>query len=324
MINPEILESLIDELGLNYKTNSISFIFHCPKSDCGKDVMYMYRASGVFLCMRCHFKGSAAVGISALSGISVYEISNKLYGTQFVDTTENLQLNLDSFFGETDEIDFEIIPKIKWSFEELPINHKHSIKGLKYLESRGIPLNIALKYNIRYSPTKQRVLFPLEVDGRLLGHQDRIIVPNRVWSEEDQKFKEAPKAISTDNLPTSRVVMFGDNLNGSEHAIIAEGPVDCIKFDEAKGNIATLGKGVSLGQISYIRSKGVKRIYLALDNDAYADSAKLAQEFSDLEVYKIDVLPGMHDFGDMSFEQCLQAFKDAKPVLPGHLFVHFN
>lgn len=285
----------------------------------------MYRANScLFRCMKCDFKGRPEKGLAELANIPISVVLNSLYGTQFVDTTEHLDLKLEDFFGEEDEFNFELIPSISWTFDEIPINAKHSIKGLKYLESRGIPLDIALKYNIRYAPVRQRVLFPFEVDGRLLGHQDRIIVENRVWSEEEEKFKEAPKAISTDNMPTSRMVMFGDNLNGSEHAIIAEGPIDAIKLDLAKGNICTLGKSVSKGQVNYIRSKGIKRIYLALDRDAYQQCADLVQEFSDLEVYKINVLKDKHDFGDMSFEECLTAFNNAERVFPGQLFVHFN
>src|ERR1700690_721935 len=321
-LDPEVLSNYLEELGLSYRSNSLSYIFNCSR--CSKAVLYMYRASGIFRCMKCDFKGRPEYAISDLAGVPLLTVKNALYGTQFVDTTEQLDLKLEDFFGEEDEFEVEIIPSISWQWNEYPIDHPHSKRGLTYLQSRGIPLEVAQKYHIHHSPTTQRVLIPMEVNGRLLGHQGRLIVPNVIWNEELQKFKEAPKIISSDNFPNSRVVIFADNLKGSEHAIICEGPFDAMKFDLCGGNIATTGKAVSKGQINFIRSYGVKKIYLALDRNAYAESTKLAQEFSDLEVYKINVLDGYQDFGEMSFEQCLQAFKEAQPVFPGQLQVYFQ
>jgi hypothetical protein len=325
-INPELLEEYINELGINYKTNSLSYIFECPR--CHKDVLYMYRSNSCyFTCQKCKFKGSPEYALAELANVSLSIIKERLYGTQWVDTTQQIDLKIFDFITDEDEIDielFEIIPEIKWKFDEIKINEKHAIRGLRYLESRGVPLDIALKYQIRYAPVRQRILFPVIVNGRLLGHQDRLIVENRVWNEELEEYKEGAKVVSSDNLPNSRVPLFADNLIDSEHAIIAEGPFDGLKFSQIGGNIATMGKAVSKGQISFIRSKGVKRIYLALDRNAYNETNKLIQEFSDLETYVIKVPDHRQDFGDCTFEECAQAFKTASRTFPGMLLLHFE
>src|ERR1022692_1424663 len=321
-LDPEVLSSYIEELGLSYKTNSLSYIFDCPK--CNKSVLYMYRTSGIFRCMKCVFKGRPEYALSDLAGIPVGQVKERLYGSQWVDTTVELDLDLEDFFGEDDDFDIEIIPEIKWKFDEYPIDHKFSVKGLAYLESRGISFEVAQKYHIRHSPTQQRVLIPMEVNGRLLGHQGRLIVPNIAWDEESSKYKEAPKIISTDNFPNSRVTMFADNLKGSEHAIVCEGPFDALKFDYCGGNIATTGKAVSKGQCNFIRSYGVKRVYLALDSNAYNETNRLVQEFSDLATYVLKVPKNRKDFGECSFEECYQVFMNAELVFPGELQVYFG
>lgn len=325
-LDPEVLATYIEELGLEHSENSLSYLFTCPR--CAKRILYMYKLSGYFSCMKCTsdgFKGSPEYALAELAGIPIGTIRTALYGTKFVDTTEKLELNLEDFFGEDDEFDVEIIPEISWKFDEIPIDQKHAIRGLRYLESRGIPLDIALKYHIRYAPARQRVLIPMKVEGKLVGHQGRLVVPNREWNEDLEKYVEAPKIISTDNFPNSRMVMFADNLKGSSHVIICEGPFDGIKFDTCcGGNIATTGKAVSKGQCNFIRSYGVKRIYLALDPNAYAETTKLIQEFSDLEVFVVKVPAPYRDFGEMSFDECLQAFKQAEPAFPGQLHVYFG
>ncbi|HVT63297.1 MAG TPA: hypothetical protein VHD33_07425 [Legionellaceae bacterium] len=272
-------------------------------------------------CAADGFKGAPEYALSELASIPVSKVKAALYGVKWAEANTDLNINLDEY--DPEKVEIEVIPTIKWQWDEYPIDHKFAASGLRYLESRGIPLEIAKKYHIRHAPARQRVLFPVELDGRLIGHQDRLIVDDVIWSEEEQQYKRCPKILSSDNLPR-QIPMFADNLNGSDHVIITEGPIDAIKFDYCNGgNIATMGKEVGPRQIKFIKSKPIKKVYIALDPDAFAVTNRLIQEFSEYEVYVLKPLDGYKDFGAMLFEQCYQVFKKAQPVFPGELILHF-
>jgi hypothetical protein len=141
--------------------------------------------------------------------------------------------------------------------------------------------------------------------------------------------------LSSKDVPTAHVVMFANNLVGSEHAVVCEGPIDAIKADACGGNVATMGKAIGPGQIRTLRDpsrltreqvsaiwgSGIKRIYLALDPDAAKETSRLVREFSDMETYVMVPPKPYHDLGEMSFQEVHDLFRAAKPVGAGKLFI---
>jgi len=117
--------------------------------------------------------------------------------------------------------------------------------------------------------------------------------------------------------------MFIDNVKEDDFIIVAEGPIDAIKFDLCGNSVATMGKIISEKQIELIMERRPKKVYLALDDDAAPEMRKLQSKLQ-VPVYKIDVPQSAKerctsqnkkaDFGECSFEECLEAFKNARQL----------
>jgi hypothetical protein len=214
--------------------------------------------------------------------------------------------DMDDVEDSLDEIQFPV-------FHMTPITSEQAKPGAAYLEGRGIPLEVAARYDIAYSSLERRVYFPVKMGGRYYGYQGRAI----------DKVEESMRLRSNDGFRRDVLVMFADNLEDSDFAIIAEGPVDAIKFDKVGGNISTMGKVVTDKQLEAIYSYGVKELYLALDDDAAAEMNEIAAK-THLKVYRVlvpdscrarcEVAGRKADFGECTFEEAEQAFKEAVPM----------
>lgn len=329
-IDPTVLEGFILDKGLSFRKNSVSFIFDCPK--CGKkNKLYIRRRDGRFVCWVCSvtegFKGRAEYALSELCSLPLWEVREALYG-ESQDVPDSATLDLD--FGqrlddENSILESDIpIPTMIWPIDYYPIHDLRAKRGLEYLEGRGIPKAIALEYDLRYCPQERRVVFPIKIDGRLVGWQKRLIIENKHWNEDEGKWYETPKILSSVNVPRDRTLMFQDRLKGSEHVVLCEGPIDAIKCHQIGGNVATMGKVVSQAQTALILASGVKKVYLALDPDAARETQKLLSALTDVQCYLLQPPPGKKDLGECTMDEAYQAFLDAPLLNPGHLFIFFN
>lgn len=324
MVDPKVLKAYVESSGLSYKQNSISYIFTCPR--CNKDQkLFLRKRDAKFICFYCSttegFRGRGEYCLAELLSIPVKVVQEKLYGAVSQESSVILYPDLQDFFGD-DEITEEPpeLPALQWDHNCHPIDHPHSKRGLQYLEGRGIPLEVARQYNLRYIPQERRVVFPVEMGDKLLGYQKRTIIPDKVWNEEQGRYLTTAKILSSTGIPRERALMFSNRLAGQKHAILTEGPIDAIKCHAVGGgNVCAMGKLVSRGQINLLRNHGIHRIYLALDPDAAEETSRLVREFSDIEVYLMQ--PTGKDLGEMSFEDVRELFLEAPRVSPSQLFV---
>lgn len=296
------LSKFIKDAGISYKQTSNSYIFTCPR--CSKrDKLYIRKQDGVFICFYCHennhFSGKVEYALSEILNLSVGEIRQQLYQKEFVKRPAPLYLDVQTNQEIVEENKQETFMPLSWPFESYPLDHPYSVKGRAYLESRGIPLTIALQYRLRYFPQQSRVLFPVYHQHRLYGWQGRIVS------------NVQPKVLSSKNLPTSHLVMFEDRLQPRQPMVICEGPVDAIKAHLCGGNIATMGKMVGKNQIELLLSYQPSKIYLALDPDAANETNRLLQEFGEYECYLLWPSKGKKDLGELSFEEVYELFKEA-------------
>jgi hypothetical protein len=165
------------------------------------------------------------------------------------------------------------------------------------------------------------VYFPVGANGNLFGWQGRLIIPHEY--EIDGEIKRVPKILSSENIKREHRLMFADRLRGSEHAVVTEGPFDAIKAHYCGGNVSTMGKAISPGQIELLRCCGVKKIYLALDPDAAEETQRLVHELGgDVELYEM-VPEGMGkvDIGALRFDEAYELFLNAPRIEPGRVFV---
>jgi hypothetical protein len=331
-VDPQRLQAFISSTGLSYRNGSSAYIFTCPRCE-KKEKLWIRRSDGVFRCWACaestRFKGRPEYALAELLKRPVGEIQSVLYDFAELDESFNLTIDLRDPWDdavENDIIEDETFTEVAYPLDYCPILHKNAEKGLLYLESRGITSKIAAKYDMYYATTKRRVCFPVKVGETLVGWQERLILPNKYYDKKTQKIVEVPKILSSPGLSgvRDRVVMFQNNLIGSPHAIICEGPIDAIKANYCGGAIATMGKAISQKQIQLIKNLGVSKIYLGLDPDAADTTAKLVSDFiSDVEVYQIET-GDKEDLGEMDFVQVYEAFLNAKKLTGGEVFIYIK
>lgn len=314
---PEALKDFLDKSGVSFKEKRRSYILDCPRCQ-GSGKLWILKQNGYFVCWKCketdNFKGRVEYALSEIVSQPVIEIQRKLYGDGIPEGID-LDISFDDFHEEESPV---VIEEIEWPFGVIPFSHPAAQKGKEYLRSRGIPSNVASYYNIHYWPAKRRVMFPVEVGGKLVGYQGRAIFPT--------DGTPVPKILTSEGLRREHVLMFQDQLGVADplsldvvnHAILCEGPVDAIKTFKCGGGVATMGKAVSRPQLDIIRNAGVKKVYVALDPDAADEIARLAWDLGDLKLYLLLPPAGKKDLGECSFDEVYEAFMDAKPLTAGH------
>ena len=330
------LTQYIKDLGLSYKETSNSFIFTCPKCD-GKDKLYIRKKDGRFICFKCgdDFKGKAEYAIIELTDIPIRVVKETLYGSEQEQASFlNIKLtDFDNLDDEDDEDDEdEVEPKkqlveLEWPYHCIPISHPGSLNGQKYLESRGISIDIASIYNIRYSPKVRAVVFPVYEESQLLGWQYRTIDKTKLLTEEGVVV-EKMKAWSSPNLPRDKHFMFANRLKGANKIVLCEGPIDAIKCHLFGGNIAAMGKHISDTHISILLRSGIKDIYSGLDPDAFGELDSLLSRLgNEVNLYKVKVpeIKGEKcDLGALSMEDAYKAIMSAEKMFKNRLYVWLN
>lgn len=161
-------------------------------------------------------------------------------------------------------------PGILHSLAELPDDHV----CLKYLRGRGFNPSVLEKfYGVRYCSTGHKVLgifdttntliFPLWMDGRLVGWQSRLLYnPNKLsdaecaamgyMRDDDGAYIRPPKYFTPPAVQKGRVMFNYDLARASDVVVICEGPMDAIATGPCA--VATLGKGVTEQQSRLVRA----------------------------------------------------------------------
>lgn len=323
------LNELIRSSGLSYKENSKSWIFTCPK--CEKpDKLYMFKDTGDhtgrFVCWVCKetegFMGRPEYALRELIGMPLSEIKKRLYGFEDVQGTMYLNVQLKDFYGDDDPIDEDAgeLDVLGWPSDYYPIDHKFAGRGLAYLNERGVSVELAQAYDVRYSPPERRVIFPIKSDGYLFGWQARLIEAHEIEDPETGDVFKVPKITTPKGVKKDHTLMFLDRLTGSPHAVLTEGPFDGIKAHLCGGNVASMGKAVSRQQIAILRNSGIKRVYVGLDPDAGLETLRMTREFFDLECRLLLPEAPYEDLGASSCDSVFRAFLAAPRINNAQIF----
>jgi hypothetical protein len=323
--NVATIPNLLAEAGWGkVHSNSKSWILDCPR--CTKrDKLYIRKKDGVFICWVCAdregFRGAPEYALAEITGKTISELQQVLYG--YEGPTAELLLDIDagSFLDHEDEQSIPVLPTVQNNPDFRALDSEWGLPGAMYLSKRGIPLDLALEYGIQYWPAKQRVVFPVQSKGRLLGWQSRIITPDE-YIAEDGDLVKVPKALTYEGLDKSKALMFVDRIT-DQHAILAEGPVDALKAHLCGGNVCSMGKIVSKAQLNILKYSGIRKLYLALDPDAFEETTKLVQTLSDdLELY--DMRPEQGDLGGLSLAEAHELYLGARRVTRATLFLYLK
>lgn len=324
----------LSENGLEYKEKNRTIHTECPVCH-QNDKFSILKENGSCIC----YRGSCSFGrqwfthfVSLISGISEKEAKKLLYGKedrikQVKSSDWELKLELESEDENKDVSPLDGISTIKYpEWFMTNIDDPESAEGLNYLLSRGISLDMAKKYDIKYSKFYRRVYMPIKMSGEIYGYQGRAI----------DKVAEKDRMRNNEGFRRDTLVMFADNLINSDHAIISEGPFDAMKFEQVGGSVSTLGKVVTNKQLQIIKSYGIMKVYLALDDDAASEINELGNVLrkEGLEVYRIEVpqscidrcekLGKKADIGECTFEEASLAFKNAYKLDRMKILLHLR
>lgn len=300
-INPDRISQVLKDFAVPYKENGeVFFALPCPS--CGKRKAYLTKKAGVYACWSCAelgVKGKAAYWLGKLTGQTTAHIQNIIDEPLSADEESELILEDEDIVDPPLEMFKTVWPVGFW-----PMDALLSKPAVAYLADRGISLDLAMEYGLRYSPAHQRVCFPIETQGVFLGYQGRLIVPEKGVVNGLQFV--SPKYLTSKGVPKERALMFYNRLEGASQAIIAEGPFDAMKLHLAGGNVATIGKSVSEKQISMISASDV---CIALDTDAPKQIENLAAKLIAAGKTVWVAIPPKKDFGDCSLEEALSCIE---------------
>lgn len=174
------------------------------------------------------------------------------------------------------------------------ITFKHA---LSYLKSRGITNNDIIKYNIgycEYGPYKNMIIIPsYDEKGNLNYFFGRSF-------EKNSSFKKNP--------PISRnIIPFELYINWNVPIILCEGMFDAISIK--RNAIPLLGKNIQSELMKKLIQSSVKKIYIALDQDAIKQSLKHCETLMNegKEIYLVDLKEkDPSEIGTKRFIQILQ------------------
>ena len=321
------LSKYIKDSGLSYKQNSKSYIFTCPLCN-HKEKLYIRKLDGRFACWRCRytegFQGAPEYALAALLDIPILIVKKALYGNLIEQATAFIDIKADDFIDEDEVLEESIdnFTYIAWPNDFLELQYPAANRGVEYLKSRGITADIAKQYQIRYSPEKQALVFPILINNNLVGWQYRSIL-KELQVLNGTTINTYLKVWSSKDVPRDRVFMFEHRLHDSQQAILCEGPFDALKAHLCNGNICSMGKAVTQQQINRLLRSGIQRVYVALDPDAFDELTPIFDKFNDsVEVFKVNIplINSKPDLGALTLEQAKQCILAAQPLKRNQLF----
>ena len=186
--------------------------------------------------------------------------------------------------------------------------------AIYYLKTRRINAIEILRYSIGYcdrGPYSNSIIIPsYDEDGKLNYFIARDMFPNSKF-----KYKNPPMSKDT--------VAFELFINYDLPLIFCEGVFDAISI--RKNAVPLLGKFPSKSLVKKLVEKKVKKIYVALDDDARKDAIKLTQFLMDsgIETYLLEMKEkdpselGFTDFWDLVDRTTQTKFSD---IIKGKLY----
>ena len=305
MYNYELLTLLEKVLYKSYQMKNGEHAFHCPFCNHHKKKLQVNCETQKWHCWVCN-KGGYKIGI----------LLRKINAPQQI-ITDVLKL-LDDYVGtkkqqeEVTKYDVSLPKCYKplWEKTDDPL-HKNA---MYYLKKRGIGGKEILRYSIGYCSSNgysNRIIVPsYDADGKLNYFIARDMFPN-----SSMKYKNPPMSKDT--------VAFELFINWNEPVILCEGVFDAITIN--KNAIPLLGKFPSKTLVMRLIEKRVKKIYVALDEDAKKDAVKLSKFLMDngIETYLLDMNDkDPSEIGYKNFWKMIEDTKETKfsDIIKGKLY----
>lgn len=280
-----MLNDILNNCNIQFKENAQSLILSCP--NCHKDKLYINKEKGFWTCFKC--------GDQGLRGPNIDSLLRRL----------GVQGAITEFTPA--EVTAEPSRPVYVPQSFIPLDRPQAKRGLEYCLKRGVPLDVAAQYGLRYDVNKPGVVFLVKEFDKIVGWQRRSIDP--ACPKEFTKF-------TSPGFEKSKHFIFQEFIVG-DAVIVAEGPFSAIKFARTGlPFVASMGKVISQSQVKKLKLLGIKRIYLALDPDAgYEANQFLLNNRLSFDIYFVPNVPNREDFGASTFEECGAAIRKSKKMI---------
>ena len=266
----EKLDVLSQYLG-SYKTMAGgNHYYKCPVCNHHKNKLTINIEKNLWNCFHCEIRGRSFLYLLKLAGAANPNQYKKIFN-------ETKQINLediDKLFGKEKVRKNKLtLPK---GYESLFRNIEKMFykPALNYLLNRGLEKEDILKYDIHYSVSDQRVLFP-SYDRE---HNLNYYVARSIQPFENYKYKNA--------TASKREVIFNEHLiEWTKPLYVVEGIFDAIL--SRKNAVPILGSNVGSGSMLFKRLlQNNTEVIIALDADA---KKKIIKMINELVKYNIPV-----------------------------------
>ena len=295
MVNHLLVNIVNSVLGAGKSTARGNQAYHCPFCHHSKpklEVNFTEGQKNPWHCWVCNKKGTNLVTLLKQAKAPEDKIAEVKKHVSYKDYRDN-----------TKKVEAINLPK---EFKPLLELTKSDIKGrqaLAYLKKRGVSKADIMRYNIGYC------------DGGVYDYM--IIIPS--YSHEGSlnyfvarnynphspvKYKNPP--MSKDTVP------FELFINWSSPLILVEGMFDALAVK--RNAIPLLGKHIQRELMKKIVTSEVKKIYIALDQDAQKDALKFCEQLLNegKEVYLVNMQE--KDPSEMGFREITKLIQETTPI----------
>jgi len=295
MVNHLLVNIVNSVLGAGKPTARGNQAYHCPFCHHSKpklEVNFTDGQKNPWHCWVCNKKGTNLITLLKQAKAPEDKI-----------TEVKKHVSYKSYRDNTKKVEAINLPK---EFKPLLELTKSDIKGrqaLAYLKKRGVSKADIMRYNIGYC------------DGGVYDYM--IIIPS--YSHEGSlnyfvaRNYNPHSPVKYKNPPMSKdVVPFELFINWSSPLILVEGMFDALAVK--RNAIPLLGKHIQRELMKKIVTSEVKKIYIALDQDAQKDALKFCEQLLNegKEVYLVNMQE--KDPSEMGFSEVTKLIQETTPI----------
>jgi len=283
-----LLESVLGK-GRIKANNNVAF--HCPFCHHHKPKLEINTQSQHWHCWVCNAAGRKLPILFRRLNVDRKKVSKLIVLLEDVEyrpnktTTDTPVLHLPEGF------------KPLWEFDKSSPEYRNAVF---YLRKRGINIQDILKYRIGYcdtGPYNGKIVIPsFDANGSLNYFVSRAYYEDDTWKHKNPD-------VSKD------IIGFELHVNWDMPIILVEGAFDAITIK--RNAIPLFGKTISDTLKKRIVERGVKTIYICLDDDAKKQAIEVSDYFmsNGIQVYLVK-LPNESDPSDLGFEKIRSIIDD--------------
>lgn len=297
------LEEYLKSHNIDYEIRTKYFLLDECQSCRKEKKMVVNIEDKFFTCFVCKSKGSLIDficlidDVSKRAAIDLISLDKEYIGSVHLDPDSILgtQKSLSAMIAEIGEVD------LPGYFSEIDLDDDS--EASRYLIYRGFTEELISLFKIKYHEYSKRIIFPI------YNHFDVLVG----WQARDITDLSDFKILTKPEGLKKSLLLYNYNRYYSEEFItIVEGPIDAIKSYQFNA-VAILGKKMSQHQIELIESNSnIKRIYIALDPNAYSEAFELAKKFSIMyDVRIVTDYKGHKDLGECTVDEANEIIEKA-------------